>query len=262
MDASTKLSLRAKLGLAPSSAREKAPRERASSLRRARVPHFKIKPYLAGFHVQDMRLTNESVCDAVCCMLETQDIAFRRIPHHVTRLRSVCEHCGELAVIEDEHEGTEVCESCGVVKSDLVMRRGFESHEANAPCERREFAFASAGCGADDGYRLLKECEKRIEGVLTTNAFDFDAAVSILLDFIETSGAEEVRAATAAAAVVVACHESAIRAAVRDSDRVPTGHGASPSFACQKCGHVMTTHKEFRNHRCDRGGLKNYKHVI
>lgn len=249
MDAQTAAALRARLGL-PVNARSST-----ATLVRASLPHFVIRPFLKRFRLREMRVSEESVCDYVCCILARQTRSAPAAALPAAAQAAGCVHCGH-ELLEDVHEGTIVCTHCGAVASELMQMQGYLPWESHAPIRGAQFRYASRGSDCERRATSDSTLRQRVEDVCTDVAFDVEYACSILRDFSSNGELTELKTACVVAAVVVSVYERAIRNAVAE-DSPPRGL----VFNCPKCSFCMNSYKEFRNHRCERS-IHAYVHNI
>ncbi len=256
MDARTAAALRARLGLPA-----KAP-STAATLVRASLPHFVIRPFLKRFRLREMRVSEESACDYVCCILARQTRSPSAAPPSAASPSAAqaagCVYCGH-ELLEDVHEGMVVCTQCGAVASELVQLQGYVPWESHAPIRGAQFRYASRGSDCERRAMSDSTLQQRVEEVCTDVAFDVEYACSILRDFSSNGELTELKTACVVAAVVVSVYERAIRNAVAlaAEDSPPRGR----VFKCPKCSFCMNSYKEFRNHRCERS-IHAYVHNI
>ena len=232
-------------------ARDRHAADRSRSVRctmpRRYLPHFILAPFLKRFHIREMNLNDECVCDYVCCILAHCDSHRPTAPPSyvdATPAR-VCNFCSTGEVVEDAVNGMDVCTHCGAVASTLVQRQAYEHREDRTSVV--EFKYASTGVDAS-----TKEAYDRIDEVVTTVAFDAEKARGILDSFVKSSNIVDVPFACVVAAVVVCTHADAIERALSDFKTGEATATETMTFKCTRCGETTNSHRALRAHRCSR----------
>ena len=227
---------REKLGLSKSNSEiKKGPKNRIF------LPQCELLPYIRSNALfKEMNMSAESVHDYLSKLLAFLKTIRHNCSKYNNTTKDICEHCN-ANVFEDTTNGHFVCESCGIVASNIITAIPFEKTDPFClPANLKLHYMRSSSCSHEDDqkYRL----KKRIGDFLNSKVnFDEENVLDILMNYKKEEN--EISNPCIFAAILISKYREDI-----EEFKLPSP--PSPMSICRNCNTKFFRRIDERHHKC------------